>query len=80
MTIQRYMRGLRLSRSAGTEDDHLELERTTCVDQTDNDERGHGVVRGRVEMNLNLPQWIGNTFLDSFESISPAFLNPTGLM
>lgn len=26
------------------------------------------------------PIWIGNTYLDGFDRISPAFLNSTGLM
>lgn len=29
---------------------------------------------------LQLLLWIGNTYLDGFDRISPAFLNSTGLM
>lgn len=31
-------------------------------------------------MNFNDRLWIGNTYLDGFDRISPAFLNSTGLM
>ena len=36
--------------------------------------------RASKARNSSKRQWIGNTYLDGFDRISPAFLNSTGLM
>lgn len=35
---------------------------------------------GRSKPSVTKVLWIGNTYLDGFDRISPAFLNSTGLM
>ena len=35
---------------------------------------------GRSKPSVTKALWIGNTYLDGFDRISPAFLNSTGLM